>query len=103
MAKYPSSYGYRFCDPPPLRHRAKTWLTLFRPPSLRRYSYRLRFASRRQRPPFLAPERLGTLMDRSMPYMHRYFRIDRLHDPDALNRVATMEYIFQRYGALEPK
>jgi asparagine synthase (glutamine-hydrolysing) len=103
MAKYPSSYGYRFCDPPPLRYRAKTCFTLFRPPWLRRYSYRLRFASRRKRPMFLAPDRLGTLMDSSMPYMHRYFRIDRLHDADALNRVATMEYIFQRYGVLEQK
>lgn len=51
-ASYSSGYGYRFCDPPPLSHRAKSWLTLVRPPWLRRYSYRRRFAKRRPPPPF---------------------------------------------------
>ena len=41
-------------------------------------------------------------MDSSMPYMRRYFRPERLHDPEAFNRVAAMEYIFPRYGAVEP-
>ena len=36
-----------------------------------------------------------------MPFMQRYFHIDRLHDPDAFNRVATMEYIYQTYSADE--
>jgi hypothetical protein len=101
IARYPSGYGYRFCDPPPLRHRAKNWLTLFRPPWLRRYSYRLRFAKPRPLPPFLTPGCLENLMDASMPYMRRYFHPDRVYDPDAFNRIATMEYIFQRYVALE--
>lgn len=101
IAGYVSGYGYRFCDPPPLRHRAKSWFTLFRPPWLRRYSYRLRFAKPQPLPPFLASDSLSKLMDASMPYMHRYFHPERLCDPDAFNRVATMEYIFQRYKALE--
>lgn len=101
IARYPSGYGYRLCDAPPLRHRAKSWLTLFRPPWLRRYSYRLRFAKPRSLPAYLARGHLNKLMDPSMPYMRRYFLPERLHDGDAFNRVATMEYIFQRYGALE--
>lgn len=100
-AGYASGYGYRFCDPPPLRHRAKSWLTLFRPPWIRRHSYRLRFARSQPLPPYLARGALKRLMDPSMPYMRRYFRPERLHDPDAFNRVATMEYIFQRYAAGE--
>lgn len=100
-ARYASGYGYRFCDPPPLRHRMKSWLTLFRPPWIRHRSYRLRFARSQPLPPYLAPEALARLVDPSLPYMRRYFRPERLHDPDALNRVATMEYIFQRYGAVE--
>ena len=103
IARYPSGYGHRFCDPPPFSHRARNWLTLFRPPWLRRYSYRLRFAERRPLPPFLASGYLDGLMDSSMPYMRRYFRLEELHDPDAFNRIATMDYLFQRYGALEPK
>lgn len=101
LAAYPSGYGYRFCDPPPLRHRAKGWLTLYRPPSLRRHAYRLRFARRRHFPPYLATHRLAQFLDAEMPYMRRFFRTERLHDPDVFNRVATMEYVFQRYNAQE--
>jgi asparagine synthase (glutamine-hydrolysing) len=101
VARYPSGYGYRFCEPPPIRHRAKSWLTLFRPPWLRRYSYRLRFAKPRPRPAHLARGYLDNLMDASLPFMRRYFHPERLHDADAFNRVATMEYIFQRYTAVE--
>ena len=98
IAGHPSVYGYRFSDPPPLAHRARNWLTLFRPPSLRRYSYRLRFSRPQPRPDFLSTEKLAQLLDVSLPYMQRYFHADRIHDPDAFNRVVTMEYIFQRYG-----
>jgi asparagine synthase (glutamine-hydrolysing) len=101
IARYPSAYGYRFSDSPPLRHRARNWLTLFRPPWLRRYSYRLRFSRQRPLPDYLARVYLDQLMDSSMPYMRRYFHPERLHDADAFNRVATMEYIFQKYGAVE--
>lgn len=101
VAAYPSGYGYRFCEPPPLKHRAKSWLTLFRPPWLRRYSYRLRFARPQPFPSYLDGRYLAGLMDASMPYMRRYFRPERLYDPDAFNRVAAMEYLFQRYQATE--
>lgn len=101
IARYPSGYGYRFSELPPLRHRVKSWATLFRPPWLRRYSYRLRFARPRPRPAFLQRGPLDRLMDTSMPYMRRYFRPECLHDAGAFNRVATMEHIFQRYAAVE--
>lgn len=101
IAAYPSGYGYRFCDPLPFSHRAKSWLTFLRPPWLRRHSYRLRFTQPRPLPPFLQRDHLLQFMDVSMPYMRHYFRPERLHDPDAFNRVATMEYVSQRYGARE--
>lgn len=101
LAAYQSGYGYRFCDPPPLRHRVKGWLTLFRPPPLRRHTYRLRFARRRLFPSYLSAGHLSCFMDAELPYMRRLFRPERLHDPDAFNRIATMEYIFQRYNARE--
>ena len=101
LAAYPSAYGYRFCDPPPLAHCAKNWLTLFRPPSLRRCAYRVRFARRRPFPPYLSLDHLAHFMDARLPYMRRFFRPERLHDPDVFNRVATMEYLFQRYNAQE--
>ena len=99
LAGYPSGYGYRFCDPPPLRYRARNWLTLYRPPWLRRRSYRLRFAWRHRFPAYLAADHLAHFMDGEMPYMRRFFHLEHLHDADAFNRVATMEYIFQRYSA----
>jgi asparagine synthase (glutamine-hydrolysing) len=102
VARYPSGYGHCFSEPPPLPYRSKTWLTLFRPPLLRRYSYRFRFAKPHPLPAYLGRGHLDRLVDSSMPYMRRYFHPERLHDPDAFNRVATMEYIFQRYGASEP-
>src|SRR5512138_375695 len=99
LAAYPSAYGYHFCDPPPLRHRAHSWLTLFRPPVLRRLAYRLRFARRQPFPSYLTRPHLARFMDVDMPYMRRFFHPQRLHDPDVYNRVATMEYLFQRYNA----
>jgi hypothetical protein len=101
LAAYPSGYGYRFSDPPPFKHRAKSWLTLLRPPWLRRHSYRLRFARRQPMPAYLDRAYLATFMDASMPFMRRFFILEHLHDPDAFNRVATMEHIFQRYSARE--
>lgn len=101
LAAYPSGYGYRFTDPPPFKHRAKAWLTLYRPPWLRRYSYRLRFSRPQPFPPFLTTEHLAQFIDSSLPYMRGYFHPERLHDPAAFNRIATMEYIFQRYNAGE--
>lgn len=101
IARHPSVYGHRFSDPPTLAHRAKNWLTLFRPPWLRRYSYRLRFSRPQPRPDFLSTEKLGQCLDVKLPYTRRYFHADRIHDPDAFNRVVTMEYIFQKYDARE--
>ncbi len=101
VARYRSGYGYPFTAPPPLRHQAKSWLTIYRPPWLRRHSYRLRFAAQQPRPWFLGDASLAQVMDRAMPYMGRYFHPSRIHDPDAFNRVATMEHIFQRYAARE--
>ena len=101
VAAIPSGYGYAFSQPPPLKYRAKLWMTLFRPPWLRQKTYGIRFAKPRPFPPYLERDFLEKLMDPAMPYMRRYFHTERLHDPDAFNRVATMEYIFQRYSADE--
>lgn len=101
VARYRSGYGYPFTAPPPLRHQIKSWLTIYRPPWLRRHSYRLRFAAQQPRPWFLSAANLARVMDGAMPYMRRYFHPSRVHDPDAFNRVATMEHIFQRYAARE--
>jgi len=101
IARYQSGYGYPFTAPPPLRHRVKSWLTIYRPPWLRQHSYRLRFAAPRARPWFLSDASLARVMDGAMPYMRRYFHPAQIHDPDAFNRVATMEHIFQRYAARE--
>jgi len=42
LAQYMSSYGFPLSEEPPLRYRLKMALTLWRPPYLRQFSYRIR-------------------------------------------------------------
>ncbi len=70
-------------------------MLLLRPPRLRRYTYRLRFRTPRPRPRYLQPEMLGRVIDVKMPVMSEYFHVDRVNDPDAFARLATLEYLFR--------
>jgi hypothetical protein len=72
-------------------------LTLWRPPYLRQFSYRVRA---RLRPRLACPswftEALEAAhLDPTLPAMGEFFRIDQISDMDVLNRVATVELVLR--------
>lgn len=98
LAGYPNVYGVNFTAAPTLKYRAKMLGSIIRPPSFRRLAYRLQHRQTPNLPLFLQPHYLGTIMDASMPYMRHYFHPEKIRDTDVFNRVATMEYLCQRYS-----
>lgn len=92
LAAYPSAYGYSFDREPPLSYRLKYLGTYLRPPSLRRFTYRLR-----RQPPLpqqlLSPYREAVLGE--LAYIQDYLQIESLTDPGQLSRALTAEYLFQ--------
>lgn len=102
LAGYPSAYGMSFAKPPPLGYRIKTLGSILRPPGLRKFSYRLQHRGTPNLPNYLSPAYLSKIIDTAMPYMQRYFIPDRIADPDVYNRVATVEYLCQRYNCDQP-
>ena len=99
LAALPSAYGFSFAAPPPASYIFKAQLTYCRPTWLRRYSYRLQHRRHQEFPYFLDKPYLQSVMDASFPYMSKLFRIEAIHDPEVLNRVATIEFVCQRMDA----
>jgi asparagine synthase (glutamine-hydrolysing) len=97
LAGYPSSYGFALDHEPPLSYRLSMLSSIHRPLWLRRRTYRL---ARHPAPPaWLTPPWLRGVLDMEMPYMRGLFHMDRLKDPEALNRALTVELLCQRAGA----
>ncbi len=101
LAGYTSVYGHDFAEDPPISRRIKDMATLLRPPSIRRYTYRMKMRSRRGGPVpyYLSEQYIGKTIDQDFPYMSRFFRVHELRDTDQYNRLCTLEYLFQRYSA----
>ena len=101
LAGYPSVYGRPFDRPPSASERLESLLTYHRPIALRRLSYRLQ--QRRGRPfsDFLSPAHLACVMEAGFPYLRKLFRPECVLDEDAFNRMATLEFLAQRYQAKE--
>jgi asparagine synthase (glutamine-hydrolysing) len=98
LARYISSYGHDFLGPIPWRRRIADWSTLFRPVILRRYSYRVKQKLRSPTPPYyLGAEYLSALGLDDLPHMSAFFRIDKLRDPQQLNRACTLELLCRAY------
>jgi asparagine synthase (glutamine-hydrolysing) len=96
LAAYPSDYGHAFDGPVPAKRIVKDYLTLLRPPSLRRFTYRLRHAKARPREGYLADSYVQAVLPRGFERLSRFFRVDRVHDPLAYSRICTLEYVFDR-------
>ncbi|WP_340118782.1 hypothetical protein [Pelagibius sp. 7325] len=101
LAGYPSVYGRPFDQPPSWRARLRAQASYRRPVWLRRLSYRLQQGKPGILPDYLSPERLAAVMQPGFPYMRALFRMERVADPDAFNRIATLEFLAQRYNARE--
>ncbi|CCG40566.1 asparagine synthetase B family protein [Magnetospirillum molischianum] len=99
LASHTSNYGFDFTGPVPWRYRVKMTLNSCRPPWMRRLSYRHQWRRMGPMPYFLGPDYLSMVIDTSFPFMRQLFRVDRVHDAEAFNRLCTVEYLCQRYGA----
>jgi asparagine synthase (glutamine-hydrolysing) len=97
LARYMSSYGFPLSEEPPLRYRLKMALTLWRPPYLRQFSYRVRARLRpfRPRPQWFIESLEAAHLNPTLPVMSEFFRIGQISDMDVLNRVATAEFVFR--------
>ena len=97
LAQYVSTYGFPFSKEPPLRYRLKMALTLWRPPFLRQYSYRVKAGLRPRRayPRWFSEALVAAHLDPTLPAMREFFRIEQISDMDVLNRVATAELVLR--------
>jgi asparagine synthase (glutamine-hydrolysing) len=100
LAAYPSSYGHSFATDPRLPTRAKYLSTYLRPPYLRKFSYRLRHITRKEFPWYLKREYLSQVIDTSFPFMQPLFLVEKITDPDVMERIATIEFICQKRHAI---
>ncbi|GAB4391153.1 MAG: hypothetical protein Tsb0032_01660 [Kiloniellaceae bacterium] len=101
LAAYPSVYGRPFDRPPSWRERLRAQTSYRRPIWLRRRSYRLQQGRPGPRPDYLAPDRLARVMAPDFPYLRKLFDLERVADAEAFNRIATLEFLAQRYNARE--
>ncbi len=97
LAGYPSAHGQPPSEAPSLSRRLEAGMTMLRPPWVRRFSYRIQHRRARLRPSFVLGDGLAKVIDPSFPELRRYFKIDKVTDEFVLNRIATLEYIFENY------
>jgi asparagine synthase (glutamine-hydrolysing) len=97
LARYTSAYGEGFDASPSVRRKLKEYATIYRPTWVRRVSYRIRNRFRRHQIGFLlTSDYLSRVIDTSFPEMRRYFRVDKVKNETELNRICTLEYMFQK-------
>jgi asparagine synthase (glutamine-hydrolysing) len=99
LAAHPSVYERPFDRPPSWSERLRAQASFRRPIWLRRLSYRMQQRRPAPRPAFLSPGHLASVMEPGFPYMRALFRPDSIADAEAFNRVATLEFLAQRYHA----
>ena len=99
LAAYSSVYGWPFDRPPGTLARLRAQTSYRRPLFLRRLSYRLRRKRPESWPPYLSAGHLAAVMEPGFPYMRALFRLERVADEEAFNRIATLEFLCQRYQA----
>ena len=95
LAAYPSDYGHSFIGTPPLKRLLKDQMVYMRPPRLRRLTFRLKHRKPPERPYWLSEPYLRRVIDPDAPYMRQFFNIDRINSLDHLNRIYTLELLFQ--------
>ncbi|WP_299616425.1 hypothetical protein [Pelagibius sp.] len=99
LAAYPSVYGRPFDQPPGWLERLRALASYRRPIWLRRRSYRLQQGTPGPKPAYLSPAHLAAVMEPGFPNMRALFAVDRVADEEVFNRIATLEFLAQRYQA----
>ena len=98
LAAYPSDYGFSLSGPRPWRYRAKTLIGTWRPPAVRRLSFRLRVRSPDPRTGALSDDFLGRVMDPALPLMSELFLLERVYSAHQFGRIVSLEYLGQHCG-----
>lgn len=103
LAGYMSAYGHSFTEPASLGHRLSEAVSLYRPPWLRRYGWRMKQAIK-GRPSlaptgYMAPDYLGRVIDLDFPAMRRFFRMEHVADLTLYRRIATLEHLAGQLGS----
>lgn len=103
LAGYMSAYGHSFTEPASFGHRLSEAVSLYRPPWLRRYGWRMKQAVK-GRPSinptgYMAPDYLGRVVDLEFPAMRRFFRMEHVADMTLYRRIATLEHLAGKLGS----
>lgn len=99
LAAYPSNHGHSFSKPPPLTIRVQNLATYFRPPTLRRFTFRIKHRRLPSTQGYLAPPYVKAALPNGIEAMRSYFHLGAIADPKQLQRILTLEYLFQRFGS----
>ncbi len=100
LAGYRSIYCHDFSGPPPLSRRLSDYLTYFRPPWLRRHTYRLRYFRRPgDWPGYLASRYRDAALPGGVAVSRRLFRLDRVADQLQYARILSLEYALHHFGS----
>lgn len=102
LAGYMSAYGHSFLEPASLSHRLSEAVSLYRPPWLRRYGWRMKQAIK-GRPAlnptgYMDPAYLGRVIDLDFPAMRRFFHMEQVADMTLYRRIATLEHLAGKLG-----
>ncbi|WP_405237844.1 asparagine synthetase B family protein [Lentisalinibacter orientalis] len=100
LANYDSAYGYSFGEDPPFSAVLQEKMTLYRPPIVRQWTFRVKSALRRndfdQRRATAA--RFDFLFPGGLSSVAQFLRTEYVVEPAQFNRMRTLEYFFQRLG-----
>lgn len=101
LSCYPSSYSHSFSGPPPLRRVIHDWGTYFRPPRLRRLTFRVKsfFAPNPFQALYLSSEYVARVLPKGLAHLDRLFILERLTNENQLVRILSLEVLLQRFDA----
>jgi len=98
LAGYPSGYGHNFSGPPPLSRRLSDYLTHLRPPSLRRYTYRVKYFRRSNDwSVYLSSPYRDAVLPGGVVISRRLFQLDQVADELQYARILSLEYTLRQF------
>ena len=98
LAGYPSGYDHNFSAPPPLSRRLSDYLTHLRPPSLRRYTYRVKYFRRSNDwSVYLSSPYRDAVLPGGVVISRRLFQLDQVADELQYARILSLEYTLRQF------
>jgi hypothetical protein len=101
LAQYPSAYGYPFHQDVPIMRRMADWISIHRPPRVRKVMFPLK--TKLKESSLIEARRkvshFGKLIDHSDWHTRGLIRYDRVLEPSQIRRLLTIEYFCEKMGA----